>query len=99
LKTVEEVKQLINQRLIELKELPSSVWICKELEVLLAIIDEPPPCTHPNRRFFDLANTIKLAFLTMAGSIGATNHRELMKSECCAVVAKFCPDCGEKLND
>ena len=52
MKTVEEVKQLINQRLIELKELPSSVWICKELEVLLTIIDEPPPCTHPNRRFF-----------------------------------------------
>lgn len=64
---------------------------------LLKFINSEPPCQHPNKRFFDLANTIKLAFLTAAGSAGATNSRELMQSECFAIAAKFCPDCGEKL--
>ena len=77
MKTAEEVKQLINQRLIELKELPSSVWICKELEVLLTIIDEPLPCTHIYG--VDEHNT----------DTGAIYYRNF----------KFCPDCGEKLND
>lgn len=63
----------------------------------LRFIESDPPCQHPNKRFFDLENTVKLSFLTAAGAAGATNSRELMQSECSAIVAKFCPDCGEKL--
>lgn len=65
----------------------------------LRFIESEPPCSHPNKRFFDMANTMKLAFLTAAGSLGATNHRNLMKSECSAITARYCPDCGERLSE
>ena len=92
MKTVEEVKQLINQRLIELKELPSSVWICKELEVLLAIIDEPPPCTHSKLIYWSGAVLAPGDLPKGWYSVRNNNNTALDKYS-------FCPDCGEKLND
>ena len=93
MRTIEEVKQLINQRLIELKELPSSVWICKELEVLLAIIDEPPPCTHIK----GIGNMRHPTAGWMP--FRAYVDHEWKPSEIVFDTFKFCPYCGEKLND
>ena len=40
-----------------------------------------------------------MLFLNACARFGATNTGELFKSKCKPVNAKYCPDCGQKLED
>lgn len=101
MRTIEEVREWISAQCVDLASgSPEKNGQCLGcLSSILTFIDSDPPCKHPNRRFYEWGTFSKMLFLNACARFGATNTGELFKSKCKPVNAKYCPDCGQKLED
>ena len=98
MRTAEEIKAEIKRKWDKIEAGPvedrfkrSNCQGC--LQDLLQFIDSEPACKHPNARYFTKWDGVAIGLGQLLVSLRGATVPETPKPK----QAKFCPDCGEKL--